>query len=51
MTAWLVEFRICETERTQLNGLENRPKLLQVWLITWLSGVVVELPMKLSSPE
>ena len=50
MTARLVDFRLCETERAQLNGLENRPNFLQVWLTIWLSGVVVELPMKLSSP-
>jgi hypothetical protein len=50
MTAWLVDFRLGETERVQLNGLENRPNFLQVWLTIWLSGVVVELLMKLSSP-
>ena len=50
MTARVVDFCSHEMEKAQLNGLENRPSILQVWLTTWLSGVVVELPMKLSSP-
>ena len=48
--AGFVEFRLRETERVQLNGLENRRNVVQVWPTIWLSGVVVELPMKLSSP-
>ncbi len=48
--ARFVYLRLCETERVQLNGLENWRNFLQVWPSTWLSEVVVELPMKRSSP-